>query len=63
MEKSIELCDQIKVLESKVAYMHCVADDAANKNYWALARFCRNEKQIAMSELRGINNALKGMPA
>lgn len=63
MEKTFELSEVIKTLEGKAAYLQDIADDAANKNYWALARFCRNEKQIAMSELRGINNALKGFPA
>lgn len=58
MSKIDEVRELYKKSVAKAEYMQQVADDAANNNYWALARFARNEKQIALSEQRGLNQAM-----
>jgi hypothetical protein len=58
MSKINEVRELHKMSVAKAEYMQRIADDAASNNYWALARFARNEKQIALSEQRGLNQAL-----
>jgi hypothetical protein len=62
MTTSNEIQVKIKAIEEKVKYMDAVANDAANLQYYGLARAARSEASMAKSELRGIKLCFPDVP-
>jgi hypothetical protein len=62
MATSNEIQVKIKAIEDKIEYMDEVANDAANLQYYGLARAARSEASMAKSELRGIRLCFPNVP-
>jgi len=61
METKKTVVEQIVFFEAKADYMEAQAKDAATLNYWALAKFARNESSIARAEIRGLKAAVAAL--
>jgi hypothetical protein len=59
MKDNNELQDKVKYLQTRIAWLTTVANDAGNNNLFDIAKYLRNAIQISKSELYGIEQAIK----